>query len=238
MNTTLYKASSRGHFDHGWLDTYHTFSFANYYDPYRVQFGALRVINDDVVTGGMGFDTHPHNNMEIISIPLLGDLEHKDSMGNTSTIREGDVQVMSAGTGVLHSEYNPNSDRIVNFFQIWVFPDKRDVEPRYQQMSLDYLNRKNELVQIVSPNADSKGLWIHQQAWFSIGTFDKSSFVDYMVKRKGNGVFAMVIEGNFTIGAHKLHRRDGLSIADTDVVKITSDSDDSRILLIDVPLDI
>lgn len=238
MKTTLYRASSRGHANHGWLDTHHTFSFANYYDPARVHFGALRVINDDIVLGGEGFGTHPHDNMEIVSIPLYGDLEHKDSMGHTSVIHAGEVQVMSAGSGLTHSEYNANEDKPVNFFQIWVFPDKENVEPRYDQKTFDFLHNKNQLVQIVGPKDDSSntGLWIHQNAWFNVGTFDKRASIDYKVKRQGNGVFAMVVEGEFTVEGQKLHHRDGFSISDTDSIKITADSENARILLMDVPM--
>ncbi|MBK5720261.1 pirin family protein [Dysgonomonas sp. Marseille-P4677] len=238
MKTTLYRASSRGHANHGWLDSYHTFSFANYYDPNRINFGALRVVNDDIVKGGEGFGTHPHDNMEIISIPLYGDLEHKDSMGHTEVIRSGEVQVMSAGTGITHSEYNSNKDKPVNFFQIWVFPDKNNVEPRYDQRAFDFIQNKNQLVQIVGPvdDKENEGLWIHQSAWFNIGTFEKETQVDYKLKKQGNGVFAMVVEGEFTIDGKKLYRRDALGISDIESIKLTADTDNARILLIDVPM--
>lgn len=238
MKTTLIRASSRGHAYHGWLDTYHTFSFANYYDPNRVHFGALRVINDDIVQGGEGFGTHPHDNMEIVSIPLYGDLEHKDSMGHTEVIRAGEVQVMSAGSGITHSEYNSSEDKPLNFFQIWVFPDTKDVEPRYDQKGFDFIHSKNKFVQIVGPKNDSSntGLWIHQDAWFNIGTFDKSVETEYKIKKEGNGVFAMVVEGEFTVEGQKLHHRDGFAISDVDSIKITADVDNARILLIDVPM--
>lgn len=239
MKTVLYRASSRGHAYHGWLDTHHTFSFANYYDPNRIHFGALRVINDDIVKGGEGFGTHPHDNMEIISIPLYGDLEHKDSMGHTSVIHAGEVQVMSAGSGLTHSEYNANEDSPVNFFQIWVFPDKKNVEPRYDQKAFDFIHDKNKLVQIVGPKGDpsNTGLWIHQSAWFSLGTFDKGTEIEYSVKKKGNGVFAMVVDGEFTLEGQKLHHRDGFSLSDVDNIKITADTDNARILLMDVPME-
>lgn len=239
MKTTLIRASSRGHAYHGWLDTHHTFSFANYYDPNRIHFGALRVVNDDIVTGGEGFGTHPHDNMEIVSIPLYGDLEHKDSMGHTEVIKAGEVQVMSAGSGITHSEYNANEDKPVNFFQIWVFPDKKNVEPRYDQREFDFIHNKNKFVQIVGPKDDPENtaLWIHQNAWFSIGTFDKGTQSDYQIKKKGNGVYAMVVEGEFTVEGQKLHHRDGLGIWDTDNISITADSENARILLIDVPME-
>lgn len=239
MKTTLYRASSRGHANHGWLDSYHTFSFANYFNPNRIHFGALRVVNDDIVEGGEGFGTHPHDNMEIVSIPLYGDLEHKDSMGHTEVIKAGEVQVMSAGSGITHSEYNSNADKPVNFFQIWVFPDTKDVTPRYDQRDFDFLHNKNKLVQIVGPkdDAENTALWIHQNAWFNVGTFDNGSAIEYKVKKEGNGVFAMVIEGELTVEGQKLHHRDAIGIWDTDNIKITADSDNARILLIDVPME-
>lgn len=239
MKTTFYRASSRGHANHGWLDSYHTFSFANYYDPNRINFGALRVVNDDIVKGGEGFGTHPHDNMEIVSIPLYGDLEHKDSMGHTEVIQSGEVQVMSAGTGITHSEYNSNENKPVNFFQIWVFPNKKNVEPRYDQRAFEFDHKKNELIQIVGPvnDKENSGLWIHQDAWFNIGTFSKGSQVDYKVKRGGNGVFAMVVEGEFTIGDQKLYHRDAVGISDVEQVKLSADTENARILLIDVPME-
>ncbi|MDR1877558.1 MAG: pirin family protein [Flavobacteriaceae bacterium] len=238
MKTTMYTANSRGHANHGWLDTYHTFSFAGYFNPERINFGALRVINDDIVLGGEGFGTHPHDNMEIISIPLYGGLEHKDSMGHTEVIKSGDVQVMSAGSGIMHSEYNANPDKPVNFFQIWIFSNKKNVEPRYAQKTFDFIHNKNELTQIVTPDteANGKSLWIHQNAWLNTGTFDKGQAIDYKIKKTGNGVYIMVIEGEFMAGGQKLNRRDGIGIWDTDSIKIESLSDNSRILLIEVPM--
>lgn len=183
QNMVLHKANTRGVADHGWLNSHHSFSFANYYNPDRMHFGALRVLNDDVVAAGMGFGTHPHDNMEIISIPLEGDLEHKDSMGNVAVIKNGDIQVMSAGTGIQHSEYNKNSDRLTKFLQIWLFPNKKNVTPRYDQISLKKEDRKNKLQQILSPNEHDEGVWIHQDAWFHIGHFDKDTGSDYQLKK-------------------------------------------------------
>src|SRR5210317_195033 len=171
MNTVLHKANTRGIANHGWLNSHHSFSFANYYNPERMHFGVLRVLNDDVVAPGKGFGTHPHDNMEIVSIPLEGDLEHKDSMGNSATIKQGDVQVMSAGTGVFHSEFNKNEDSEVKFLQIWIFPREKNVEPRYDQVSLRDIEKKNQFYQVLSPNKDDKGVWIHQDAWFNLGNF-------------------------------------------------------------------
>lgn len=235
-NIVLHKAATRGHANHGWLDSHHTFSFASYYDPGRMHFGVLRVLNDDSVDGGMGFPAHPHDNMEIISIPLEGDLEHKDSMGNVTTIKEGDVQVMSAGTGIQHSEYNKNAGQPVKFLQIWVFPNKRNVKPRYDQITLDPADRRNKLQQILSPNSDDAGVWIHQDAWFHLGRFDKGSGAEYRVKKNGNGVYAFVIKGSFTIDGNTLGERDGLGIWDTEKITLEANSQDAEILLMDVPM--
>ena len=174
-NTIIHKAATRGVANHGWLHSFHSFSFASYYNPERIHFGALRVLNDDTVSGGMGFGAHPHDNMEIISIPLQGDLEHKDSMGNTTVIKHGDIQVMSAGTGIQHSEYNKNKEEQVKFLQIWIFPNKKDVTPRYDQITLDVKDRQNQLQQILSPNADDAGVWIHQDAWIHMATMDENT---------------------------------------------------------------
>ncbi|NOU16236.1 MAG: pirin family protein [Bacteroidales bacterium] len=234
-NTVLHKSSSRGHANHGWLNSYHTFSFANYYNPERVHFGTLRVLNDDQVSAGMGFDTHPHDNMEIISIPLEGDLEHRDSMGNIAVIKKGDVQVMSAGSGITHSEYNKNKDKLVQFLQIWIFPNKKNVTPRYDQITLHESDRKNRFQQILSPNANDEGVWIYQDAWFHLGHLDKGVSDSYRVKKIGNGVYAFIISGDTTINQIKLNKRDGLGVWDTEILTITADSD-SEILLMEVPM--
>lgn len=236
-NSVLHKADTRGHANHGWLNSYHSFSFANYYNPERMHFGVLRVLNDDTVQGGMGFGTHPHDNMEIISIPLEGDLEHKDSMGNTTVIKNGDIQVMSAGTGISHSEYNKNRDTQVKFLQIWVFPNKRNVTPRYDQITLNLADRKNKLQQILSPNADDEGVWIHQNAWFHLGTLDKDFTTQYHIKSSGNGVYAFVINGDVTVGGQALHARDGFGIWNVDTIDIKADSN-AEILLMEVPMNI
>jgi redox-sensitive bicupin YhaK (pirin superfamily) len=235
-NTVLHRAGSRGHANHGWLDSHHTFSFANYHNPDRMHFGVLRVLNDDRVDPGMGFGTHPHDNMEIVSIPLEGDLEHKDSMGNTAVIRQGDIQVMSAGTGIYHSEYNKNKDKLTKFLQIWVYPNKRNVTPRYDQITLDEAARRNKLQQILSPNADDEGVWIHQDAWFYMGTFDEGVSSGYALKKKGNGIYAFVLKGDFTISGITLNERDGLGVWDTSDISITANSQDASILLMDVPM--
>jgi len=235
-NTVLHKANERGHADHGWLNAYHSFSFANWYNPDKVQFGVLRVLNDDTVAGGMGFGMHPHDNMEIITIPLEGDLAHKDSMGNSETIKFGDVQVMSAGTGVRHSEFNPNEDKRTKLLQIWLFPNKRNVEPRYQQITLNVNDRQNKLQQILSPNPEDAGVWIHQDAWFHLGKFEKGLTENYTIKREGNGVYAFVISGSVTINGQNLETRDALGVWDTEKLEITSSSD-AEILLMDIPME-
>jgi redox-sensitive bicupin YhaK (pirin superfamily) len=235
MATVIHKAATRGHANHGWLDSYHTFSFANYYNPNRVHFGALRVLNDDSVTGGMGFGKHPHDNMEIITIPLSGDLEHQDSMGNIGVIKQGDVQVMSAGTGVQHSEYNKNKDQKVSFLQIWVFPKDRDVAPRYDQKTFSINDRINTFQQIVSPFGNNEGVNVHQDAWFNLGNLNKGFETTYEVKQKGNGVYAFVIEGDVTINGEKLNKRDGIGLWDMENFTIIADSD-AEVLLMDLPM--
>ena len=233
--TVLHKASTRGHANHGWLNAHHSFSFANYYDESRIHFGALRVLNDDIVAAGMGFGTHPHDNMEIITIPLKGDLQHKDNMGNTEVIKQGDVQVMSAGTGVQHSEFNPNKDKEVNLLQIWVFPNKKNVTPRYQQITLPDA-QENKLQQIVSPDSTEEGTWIHQDAWFSIGNFKKGFETTYTLHKKENGVYVFVIEGDVTISNQSLNKRDALGIWETENFTVKADSD-TRVLFLEVPME-
>lgn len=233
--TVLHKADTRGHADHGWLNAYHSFSFASWYNPDRVQFGALRVLNDDTIAAGMGFGTHPHDNMEIITIPLEGDLAHKDSMGNAETIKTGDVQVMSAGTGIQHSEFNPNADRRTKLFQIWLFPKVRNVEPRYQQITLDTTEQKNNFAQILSPNPDDAGVWIHQDAWFHLADFDAGFEKQYELKKEGNGLYAFVISGNITIDGQELETRDGLGITDFKTLDIKATTD-AKFLLMEIPM--
>ncbi len=236
MKTVIHKANTRGHVNHGWLDSHHTFSFANYHNPERVHFGVLRVLNDDIVEGGKGFGTHPHDNMEIISIPLKGDLEHKDSMGNVQVIKQHDVQIMSAGTGIYHSEYNKNKDNLVNFLQIWVFPKQRNIKPKYEQKTYLPQDRKNKLQVVVSPVEDD-AVTINQDAWFSLGNLEKGFKTDYTIKKKGNGVYAFLIEGAVTINGQKLEKRDGMGIWDTEKLEIIADAN-SEILLMDVPMTI
>lgn len=234
-NTVIHPAASRGHANHGWLDAHHTFSFASYYDPNRVQFGVLRVLNDDIIAPGMGFGTHPHDNMEIITIPLEGDLAHKDSMGNTEVIKFGDVQVMSAGTGIQHSEFNPNHDQRTNLLQIWVFPKHRNVAPRYEQISLNVADRHNQFQQILSPNADDAGVWIHQDAWFHMSNMEAGTTLNYERKLEGNGLYVFVIKGNVTVDGQALEQRDGMGFTDFEKVTFEATSD-AEILLMEVPM--
>lgn len=234
--TVLHKADTRGKADHGWLKSFHTFSFAGYHDPQRMHFGALRVLNDDTVHGGMGFGTHPHDNMEIISIPLEGDLQHRDSMGNVAVIKKGDIQVMSAGTGIQHSEYNKNADEAVKFLQIWIFPNKRNVTPRYDQMTIREEDKRDVLLQVLSPDPNDAGVWIHQDAWFHIGNCSAGKTLEYSMKKTGNGVYAFVLSGSFNIEGNTLDNRDGFGIWDTDGFSITSNADGSEILLMEIPM--
>ena len=235
MKKIFHPASSRGAADHGWLQAKHSFSFANYYDSERVQFGALRVLNDDIIAPGMGFGTHPHDNMEIITIPLDGTLEHKDSMDNIGVIETDEIQVMSAGSGVYHSEYNKNKDQSVSLLQIWVFPNKKNVTPRYDQKNIKDLKKLNSFYPIVTPKQNGPGMWIHQDAWFHLGEFDKETRINYNINKKGNGVYAFLIEGSVQIDGESLEKRDALGIWDTEKFELLVNPN-SRVLLIEVPL--
>jgi redox-sensitive bicupin YhaK (pirin superfamily) len=235
MKTIVHKAESRGHANYGWLDTHYTFSFANYYNPERMHFGKLRVLNDDHIAPGMGFGTHPHDNMEIITIPLEGELEHKDSMGNTGIIRTDEIQVMSAGTGITHSEYNPNKDKSLKLLQIWVYPNQRNVEPRYDQISLRKEERQNRLQQILSPSPKDAGVWIYQDAWFYMGDFVKDERVKYSVNKPGNGIYLFLIDGSLQTDGITLDKRDGLGIWETNGIELAMLSD-SKLLVMEVPM--
>lgn len=234
-NTVLHQADTRGIADLGWLNSHHTFSFSHYYNPERMNFGVLRVLNDDTVAAGMGFGTHPHQNMEIISIPLEGDLEHQDSMGNKTVIKNGDIQVMSAGTGIQHSEYNKNKETQVKFLQIWVIPNQQNVTPRYDQITLNPADRKNKLQQILSPNPEDEGVWIHQDAWFHLGQFDKDVIATYKLKKEGNGLYIFVLKGSLAIDGQKLDTRDGFGIWNFNELEIKATSD-AEFLLMEVPM--
>ncbi|MCO6497255.1 MAG: pirin family protein [Chitinophagaceae bacterium] len=237
MKTVFHSAKTRGFADHGWLKSHHSFSFAGYSNPNRIHFGTLRVLNDDYVEGGMGFGKHPHHNMEIISIPIEGDLKHGDDMGNSGVIRKGDVQVMSAGRGVVHSEMNANTVEPVKFLQIWVFPNKQNVTPRYGQ--INYLDDivKNEFQQIVSPDPEGKGAWIHQEAWFSIAEFDAGTKKTYTIRKEGNGAYIFVLKGHLRIGDQELGQRDALGIWDTESFEVEA-MEDTEFLLMDIPLEV
>lgn len=234
----FYAAASRGYAAHGWLKSHHTFSFARYYNPERMHFGVLRVLNDDFIEGGEGFGSHPHDNMEIITIPLEGDLAHKDSMGNASVIRQGDIQVMSAGTGVTHSEFNHNPDKAVKLLQIWLFPNQLNVTPRYAQKAIEVQKSVNQFAEILSPVQNDDQIWIHQDAWFSWGQFDAQVEGQYQVKKSGNGVFAFVVEGELEIDGQILKRRDALGIWDTQSFNFKSLSADTKVLLMDIPMEL
>jgi quercetin 2,3-dioxygenase len=236
-NMVLHKADTRGGANHGWLNTKHTFSFASYYNPERMNFGVLRVLNDDIIAGGTGFPKHPHDNMEIISVPLQGDLEHKDSMGNISVIKQYDIQAMSAGTGIQHSEYNKNKQAEARFLQIWLFPKASNIKPSYDQKTFKPEDRINKLQTIVSPHGKDGGIGIYQDAWFSLGQLKKGFKTTYGVRKKGNGVYAFVIEGDVTINGQTLNKRDGLGIWDISQLNIKADSH-AEVLIMDVPMQI
>jgi redox-sensitive bicupin YhaK (pirin superfamily) len=235
MKTRLIKEETRGHANHGWLNAKHSFSFASWYNPEKIHFGVLRVLNDDIIAAKMGFSTHPHDNMEIITIPLTGALAHKDSMGNSSTIQAGEIQVMSAGSGVEHSEFNPLKDQETNLFQIWLFPNKRNVEPRYDQQKIEVADHPNELVQILSPNQNEAGVWIHQDAWFHMGEFLNDTTLTYSLKKPDNGLYIMQIEGVSEIEGNTLNRRDALEVENANEITINMKAN-SSILVMEVPM--
>ncbi|MBP6611377.1 MAG: pirin family protein [Paludibacter sp.] len=235
MKSTLHKADTRGTANYDWLHTHHTFSFANYFDRNRMNFGALRVLNDDWIAPAMGFGTHPHDNMEIITIPLSGVVEHKDSMGNSGTISAGEIQVMSAGTGIYHSEFNGDASQALTLLQIWILPNKRNVSSRYDQISLDSLYKKDELYQILSPNDNDGGVWIHQQAWMMLGDLSQGWEGSYTLKGANTGVYVFVIEGDVMVNDQVLSARDGLGVWDCESIHIVT-TYVTRILIIEVPL--
>lgn len=235
MKTIYYPADSRGSATHGWLQSQHTFSFADYYDSNRMGFGALRVINDDTIAGGMGFGMHPHRDMEIITLPLIGKLEHQDSMGNQGVIEQDDIQVMSAGTGIRHSEINADSNEPVSLLQIWVIPNQQHVTPRYQQLPLKPLLKPNQFNQILSPNADDDGVWIHQNAWFNLGEFETSNIAHYSLNRRDNGVYVFVISGKVILNGQTLDSRDGLGVWEVDSLAMEV-LENAKVLLMEVPM--
>jgi redox-sensitive bicupin YhaK (pirin superfamily) len=235
MNTILHTAESRGHAHHGWLDSYHTFSFARYHNPERIHFGALRVLNDDTVAPGMGFGQHPHDNMEIVSIPLEGQLRHRDTTGTEALIRTGDVQIMSAGSGLEHSEMNGSRTEPVKFLQIWVFPKERNITPRYDQKTFSLEGRKNQLQLVVSPDKSDEVIWINQDAWFTLSAPEQSQTVSYTLHREGHGVYLFVIRGSVSVHGQALGPRDGMGITETKGFDITA-TEDAEVLIMEVPM--
>ena len=237
MKKIFHASSTRGEANQGWLHAKHSFSFANYFDPKRIQFGALRVLNDDIIAPGMGFGSHPHDNMEIITIPLEGALEHKDSMDNIGVIEADEIQVMSAGTGIYHSEYNKNKDKQVKVLQLWVLPKEKNVTPRYDQKSIKELKKPNTLYPIVTPDPNGPAMWIHQDAWFHMGDFNQSTEIEYKINKAGNGVYVFLIEGSAEIAGEAIKKKDALGIWETDNFSLNMASN-SRILLIEVPVNL
>jgi redox-sensitive bicupin YhaK (pirin superfamily) len=234
-DSILHKADSRGLADHGWLLSRHTFSFANYHNPERMHFGLLRVINDDIVQPSRGFGTHPHENMEIVSIPLSGSLRHQDSMGNQHIISAGEVQIMSAGSGITHSEFNNSDQEEVNFLQIWVFPQEQNITPRYGQQRFDRADRHNRFQTLVAPDKDTDAIWTNQQAWFSLANLDAGMTLTYRKQRPASGVYLFVIEGGLTVNGRQLLKRDGLGLTGPDDIELRAECP-AEVLAIEVPL--
>ena len=235
MKTVFHAAAERGFASRGWLKSYHSFSFSSYHDPEKMNFGLLRVLNDDFVEQGMGFGTHGHDNMEIVSIPLSGALKHNDSTGREAVINHGDVQIMSAGSGIQHSEYNNSKTEPVKFLQIWVFPKKKDIEPRYEQKSFNEADKKNQFLTVVSPEKNAKSIWINQDAYFSMANLDANFNLDYTLKNPNHGIYAFVLEGNVDVAGKTLGERDALGVYETDKVSFKANSD-AKILVIEVPM--
>lgn len=235
MKYSIERANERGHANHGWLKSNFSFSFSQYYNPEKIHFGLLRVVNDDDIAPGTGFGTHPHENMKIVTIPLSGALEHRDSMGHTSVIQSGEVQIMSAGSGITHSEYNHSKTEPLHLFQIWVFPREKNLQPRYDQKLFSEDDRKNKLQTLVSPDKVNGSLLIHQDAWFSRLDLTKGNSSSYSLNQKGHGLFLLVIEGEIEIAGEKLYTRDSIKIEDTEVVTVQA-VNDAELLLIEVPM--
>ncbi|MGB3949200.1 MAG: pirin family protein [Bacteroidia bacterium] len=235
MKTVFHKSTDRGHANHGWLNAKHSFSFASYYNPEKVHFGLLRVLNDDIIAPGMGFGTHPHDNMEIVTIPLKGALEHRDSMGNIGVIHPNEIQAMSAGSGISHSEYNHSKTEAINLLQIWVFPKERNITPRYDQRVFTEADKMGKFKTIVAPVKADDVMWINQDAYFAIGKFKADATTDYTIQHKGNGAYVFIIEGEVKINNQQLSSRDALGIWDTDSFNIEVVKD-AEILIIDVPM--
>lgn len=235
MQTIIHKADSRGGADHGWLKAKHTFSFASYMDPSRVHFGVLRVLNDDIILGGGGFPTHPHDNMEIITIPIIGALAHRDSTGGIGTISAGEVQIMSAGSGIRHSEFNASADDTVNLLQIWVFPKVRNITPRYDQRAFTPEERKNTLRVVVSPDEKDDALWINQDAYFALCNLDEGTTTGWKIRNEGSGVYLFVIEGEIDANGITAEQRDGIGFTETNELTIRATTE-SVVLLMELPI--
>jgi redox-sensitive bicupin YhaK (pirin superfamily) len=235
MNTQYYPASERGHVNFGWLDSHHSFSFGNWHDPKKVHFGALRVLNDDIVKGGKGFDQHPHDNMEIISIPLKGALAHKDSTGSEGIIYTGDVQIMSAGSGIRHSEYNASHYDPVNFLQIWIFPKQRNIKPRHDQKTFDPADREGKWQIVVSPLPADQAIWINQDARLALTKLSAGQEISFHTGFPGNGVYLFVLDGDITVGDKEVQSRDGLGISGSDEIKLKAGAA-SEVLAIEIPM--
>ncbi|HEY6163205.1 MAG TPA: pirin family protein [Bacteroidia bacterium] len=235
MKTIFHKASERGHADHGWLNAHHSFSFASWYDPSKVHFGLLRVLNDDIVAPGMGFGMHPHDNMEIVTIPLEGALEHKDNTGGHGVISRNEVQVMSAGTGVFHSEFNHSKTEAVKLFQIWVFPKFKNVTPRYDQKKFDPEGRKNKFQTLVSPEKEGENLWLHQDTVFSLADLDEGKELEYKIKFEGNGAYVMLVDGEAEVAGQVLGKRDAVGVWETGAFTIRAKKN-SEVLVVEVPM--
>lgn len=235
MKTIIHKSADRGHANHGWLNAKHSFSFASYHDPNKVHFGLLRVLNDDIVAPGIGFGMHPHDNMEIVTIPLQGTLEHRDSMGNIGTIKPNEIQAMSAGSGLMHSEYNHSKTEPINLLQIWVFPKERNIEPRYEQKVFSENDKLNKFKTIVAPVKSDNVMWINQDAYFSIGKFNEDTIQNYLIQHTGNGAYIFIIEGEAAIANEVLGKRDAIGIWETDNFELKIKAN-SEILIIEVPM--
>jgi hypothetical protein len=234
MKKLIHRAEERGHANHGWLDTYHSFSFANWYDPRKVHFGNLRVLNDDYIAGGKGFGTHPHDNMEIVTIVLEGKLEHADSTGNRKQLVPGEVQIMSAGTGLMHSEYNASPTEHVQLLQLWVFPKQKNIKPRYDQKMFSEEGKKNKFQVVVAPDVDD-ALWINQDAYFSLLDTTEEQTMTYKTHKPGNGVYFFVIDGDFSIADEQLHRRDAIGVSEAEEIEIKTPAS-GKLLAIEVPM--
>ena len=236
MKKLVYRAEDRGAANHGWLNAKHSFSFANYHDPEKVHFGLLRVLNDDTIAPAMGFGMHPHDNMEIVTIPLEGAIKHRDSMGNEGIIKAGDVQIMSAGKGIVHSEFNASTTEPLKLFQIWVFPKEHNIQPRYGQKTFLPEGRKGKFQTLVSPNAEDGSLAVNQDVWFTMGDFAAGQKVSYTSKLATNGAYLMVVKGDVKVAGETLKERDAIGISDAAQIDIET-INNAELLIIDVPMD-